>query len=238
MLLLGNLPSLHVGLSPARSESTMSIPDPVAVGVTVAGTLGLAKQAQDFIAAAGRPGESLGTILGDLGRRRIEYIEAVGNKAHFILLGIGVSPGEVPLNVLHPLLESASLQEEDKLQSTWANLLATASDPRRRDPVEPSFIGMLKELSWREVRFLDCIYRDANGIIDVRMDGRALVDLFMGQTPADTTDDDPTTLLDVGDFQVMMDLLEKHRILDKFSERVVDPNNVSQAFRSIYHRSR
>jgi hypothetical protein len=44
------------------------------------------------------------------------------------------------------------------MQTTWANLLANAADPRSGSLVSPSFPIILKELSSREVRFLDALY--------------------------------------------------------------------------------
>lgn len=86
----------------------MSIPDPVTTGVVTAAALQAAKQGQDFIAAAaGRPGESIATILGDWARQRIVNAETIGNKAHFTLLNLGVEQKEVPFNVMQPLLEAA-----------------------------------------------------------------------------------------------------------------------------------
>jgi hypothetical protein len=118
----------------------MNITDPVATGVALAGALQIAKQGQELIAAAfGHPGESIGTMLGNLGRRRIQNVEAVGNKAHLILLNIGVTPQEADLNVVQPLLEGASLQENPSMQEIWANLLANATDPRKQNPVAASF---------------------------------------------------------------------------------------------------
>lgn len=137
----------------------MSIPDPVSTGLTVASTLQIAKQAHDFIAAvAGHPGESIGTMLGNIGRRRFANIESVGANANLILLNIGVKAGEVPLNVLQPMLEGASLQEDPTLQDTYAKLLANAADARQQKPVLPMFPGILKEFSSREVKFLDALY--------------------------------------------------------------------------------
>src|ERR1700733_15638819 len=102
----------------------------VAIGTSVATINQVAKQVQDFIAAAtGHPGESIGTILGNMANRRRHNVESVVGKAHFILLNLGKMPREVPLNVLHPLLEGASLQEDDYLRDTWANLLANSADP-------------------------------------------------------------------------------------------------------------
>ena len=50
----------------------MATPDPgVTTGVVLAGTLQAAKQVQDFVAAVtGHPGETIGTILGNMFQRR------------------------------------------------------------------------------------------------------------------------------------------------------------------------
>lgn len=126
----------------------MSVPDPVTTGVALAAALQVAKQAQEFIAAAsGHPGENLGTILGKITHRRIENAEGVLSSAHLTLLNIGVTAKAIPLSILHPALEAASLQEDDVLRQTWANLLANAADPRQRNKVAPSFPAILKELS-------------------------------------------------------------------------------------------
>jgi hypothetical protein len=139
----------------------MSIPDPVSTGIVTAGALQLAKQAQDFIAAAsGHPGKSLGEILGDWSRRRIQNVEAVGNKARLILLNLGVEPKPVPLKVIQPLLDAASVEEIPEMQEVWANLLANAADPQQANNVLPSFVETLKDLGPRDAKFLDLLYRD------------------------------------------------------------------------------
>jgi hypothetical protein len=176
------------------------VADPVVTGLVIAGTLGAAKQAQDFIAAvSGHPGESLGTILGNLGRRRVQNVETVGNKAHLILLDIGAMPKEIPLNVLQPLLEAASLQEEPDLQNVWANLLANAADGRQMTPVEPSFVAMLRNLSSREVRFLESICEGADGLWHIQLGKHDTRRIYDGE--ADT-------------FEIMMALLEREGIFE------------------------
>jgi hypothetical protein len=140
----------------------VSVPDPVTTGLVTAGLLQVGKQAQDFIAAAlGHPGESIGTIVGNIARRRSENIDAVGNQAHLILLNLGVQPTEVPLPILYPALESASLQEDPDLRAVWANLLANAADPRHMKPVSAQFPSILKDLGVREVKFLDHLFAKA-----------------------------------------------------------------------------
>ena len=54
------------------------------------------------------------------------------------------------------------MQEEADLQEVWANLLANAADPRQDDAVLPSFPGILKELTSREVRLLNALYEKAS----------------------------------------------------------------------------
>jgi hypothetical protein len=137
----------------------VAVPDPVTTGLVTAGALQIAKQAQEFIAAAaGHPGESIATILGSMANRRLKNAEAVGSKSHLILLDIGIRPREIPLDIWQPALEAASLQEDEFLQDTWANLLANAADPRQTTPVTASFTTILKDFTIREVKFLDALY--------------------------------------------------------------------------------
>jgi hypothetical protein len=139
----------------------VAFPDPVTTGLVTAGALQIAKQAQEFLAAiCGHPDETVGTMLGNIAKRRLKNAETVVGMSHLILLNIGATPKEVPLNVLQPLLESASLQEETELQEIWANLLANAADTGQGNPVEPAFPAMLKELSLREVRFLNALFSE------------------------------------------------------------------------------
>jgi hypothetical protein len=139
----------------------MSVPDPVTIAVTgglvLSGANQAAKQAQDFLAAAtGHPRESIGTILGNMMQRRINNAESILSRSHLTLLNIGLTPREIPLNVLQPALEAASLQEDEYLRETWSNLLANAADPRKSVP--PSFPKMLSEMSPKEARFLNTLY--------------------------------------------------------------------------------
>jgi hypothetical protein len=140
----------------------MSNPDPVATGIVTAAALQVAKQGQDFIAAAaGRPGESLGAILGGWAHRRITNAETVGSKAHFILLNLNVRPKEPAFNVIFPLLESAALQENTTLQDIWANMLANACDSRKESGLNAVFPYILRDLGHREVKFLDSLYAES-----------------------------------------------------------------------------
>jgi hypothetical protein len=140
----------------------MSVPDPVTTVVTAVAAAALnqvAKQAEDFIAAVtGHKGESIGTILGSIAERRRKNAETASGNAYLTLLNIGVNPGEIPLKVLQRSLEGASLEEEPAMQDVWANMLANAGDPRQINPVHAIFPELLKGLTSREVRFLQCLF--------------------------------------------------------------------------------
>jgi Abortive infection alpha len=65
------------------------------------------------------------------------------------------------LKILQPAVAAASLEDDEKLQEIWANLLANAADPRSPDRVLPSFITILKDLTSWDVKFLDALVRHA-----------------------------------------------------------------------------
>ena len=105
------------------------------------------------------PGEAIAGLLADVvNERRHANLIKIAARATERLHKAGVSPVAVPLSIIHPALEGASLEEDPDLQTIWSNLLANAADPRQRNGVAPSFPAILKELTSREVRFLDAIY--------------------------------------------------------------------------------
>lgn len=114
-----------------------SMVDPFALGVTAATAAAiLAKQGQDFVAAvSGHPGETIGTILGRMAKRRLDNAQVIGGMAHLTLLNLGVKPQEIPLPVLGPLLEGASFQDEPPMQEIWA---LSSGLSWRRLPFSPS----------------------------------------------------------------------------------------------------
>jgi len=73
----------------------------------------------------------------------------------------GAKPQQVPLKLLFPIIENASVEETDELQDRWANLLAHAADPDESSIVSISFPTILRELSARQVKFLDTLYDEA-----------------------------------------------------------------------------
>lgn len=218
----------------------MNIPDTVTTGITVVAVSEVAKQAQDFIAAAsGHPGETIGEILGNVAHRRLKNAEIVSNKAHLILLNIGQKVGEMPLNILQPALEAASLQDDSYLQDTWANLLANAADERKKNPVEPSFARILAELSTREVRFLDALFKEMDDVRALYLTDIELVMTFVNAGCAPATYVLPKDLTYIArddngaqppEFRLMMDILERQQIIiPDTTFGTISPGDISQA---------
>ena len=68
-------------------------------------------------------------------------------KAEKMVHDAGFAPRAVPIKTLFPLLEGASLEENDDLHTMWAALLANAAGPRRDEIVRPDFVRILREMT-------------------------------------------------------------------------------------------
>lgn len=136
--------------------------EPVTIALAKAGTEVadvLKKESESFLnIVLGEPAKALGGLLADrINARRHANLVEITVSAKRKLHDAGVSPKEVPLKIIHPMIEAAVLEEDPDLQTVWANLLANAADPRTLSPVSVTFPTILKELSSREVRFLNAL---------------------------------------------------------------------------------
>lgn len=82
-------------------------------------------------------------------------------KAEAMIGKAGYTPESVSLKLLFPLLEGASLEENEDLHTMWAALLAHASHPGSVSMVLPSFTEILRVLTVDEARLLDAAYKFA-----------------------------------------------------------------------------
>jgi hypothetical protein len=53
----------------------------------------------------------------------------------------------IPPRVAIPMLESASLEDDDALQEVWARLIANSTDPNFKTGLHPGYIEVIKQLS-------------------------------------------------------------------------------------------
>jgi hypothetical protein len=74
-------------------------------------------------------------------------------KAEQMAKDAGFTPKAVPIKLLFPLLEGASLEEDEDLHTMWAALLANAASPEPQK-TRPRFIATLRELSVDEASVL------------------------------------------------------------------------------------
>jgi hypothetical protein len=86
--------------------------------------------------------------------RLLEKAETMASKA-------GFTPQAVPLKLLFPLLEGASLEEDEDIHTMWSALLANASHPSSLNLVLPSFAEVLRVLTPEEARLLNAAYKYA-----------------------------------------------------------------------------
>jgi hypothetical protein len=75
-------------------------------------------------------------------------------KAEKMVTKAGFTPRAVPIKLLFPLLEGASLEENEDLHTMWAALLANASLPGKVEKVRPAYIAILKQMAPDEALLL------------------------------------------------------------------------------------
>ncbi len=106
----------------------------------------------------GQPIEELGLLLKDSVKhwrlknqlRVLEKVKATCEKA-------GMPLRQVNLKVLFPYLEAVSLEEDEKLQNLWANLLANYIDESKK--LEATvYPEILRQLSSKDVEILENYY--------------------------------------------------------------------------------
>lgn len=73
--------------------------------------------------------------------------------------GIENQTRTVPPKLALPIVEYASLEEDDELQDLWARLLASALDPAFKGEIRSAFIDIIRQLSVTDVHILDAIYK-------------------------------------------------------------------------------
>lgn len=79
-------------------------------------------------------------------------------KTFSILEAAGIHEPRINIKVLLPLLETASLEDNEDMSARWASLLASAADPKDQNGSEATFVEILKQLSPNDALVLDVFY--------------------------------------------------------------------------------
>ncbi len=76
----------------------------------------------------------------------------------------------VPLKFALPILENASLEDNDELQDLWAKLLANSMDPNFTTEIRFTFLEIIKSLNPLDIRILHTFYDALSKDSKVRWD--------------------------------------------------------------------
>jgi len=98
-------------------------------------------------------GESLGVWMRHY---RFRLAVKMFQKTQRMLAEAGISANPVPPRLFLPMLEHASIEDDDELHSRWSALLANAS--ASPNSVHPSFIEILRQLTPDDAKLLDTLY--------------------------------------------------------------------------------
>lgn len=69
----------------------------------------------------------------------------------------GIPPKAIDPSLLFPILDAASLTDDEDLKASWAAMLANAADPESASTVLPSFPAILCQLTPLDVAILDVV---------------------------------------------------------------------------------
>ncbi len=101
---------------------------------------------------------AVGILSDRLAYYRLEHFFSLVNKTQDLLERHGVTaPRSVPVPVALPLIEAATIEEDERLHDRWAALLATAMNPAR-PPVKRSYVGIFRGLEATDAALLDLLY--------------------------------------------------------------------------------
>ncbi len=138
------------------SEIAKHIPEIVSVAKVAAGSIpftGIVKRmlgpAADEVAEMWRDKVKLYRY-----ERQLKCVE----KAEKMAREAGFTPQAVPPKILFPLLEGASMEDDESLHDLWASLLANASSPKNAEKVRPGFIAVLRQLAKDEALLLNWLF--------------------------------------------------------------------------------
>jgi hypothetical protein len=103
---------------------------------------------RDGTQAISRPvAQIYGLLIGDkIDASRERNLDAISRETRKILIGRDLAEtAPVAEQIAIPLLEAARGETRKEMQALWAQLLANAMDPARRDDVRPEFIRYLEQ---------------------------------------------------------------------------------------------
>lgn len=132
------------------------------VAKTTGKAIDAAREAGGFIArfVAGPLEQGVGIFEDRLRYLRWERQVRLIHRANQMLSEVGLSAPTraVPLKLAIPLIQGASLEEDDELQDRWAALLVNAANASFGSEICRAHIGILEQITALEAAILDTVY--------------------------------------------------------------------------------
>ena len=127
--------------------------------------------------------EPLETVMGILNDRlqftRWERQLRLAERGREILDQRGIKAlRPLPYKLALPILEHASLEENDELQDLWANLLASAVDPSFDGHIRSAYIDIIKQMEVIDVHMLRAIYEQYQQERELALQGKTAGDNY------------------------------------------------------------
>lgn len=99
----------------------------------------------------------------------------------------------IPYKLALPIVEHASLEDDDELQDLWANLLASAVDPKFDGLIRAAYIDIIRQLEVVDVHLLNVVYESYKAWLDAEQRTAIHKDYYFspinhGVSKADITD--------------------------------------------------
>jgi len=139
--------------------------------------LDIASKVGDFFAKIFQDpiNEITGMLTDKLRFIRWKRMIEMSDQVNYILGQRGIiNTRAVPPKIALPIIEAASLENDQSLQYLWNNLLANAMDPNFNDEIRYGYVEMIKSITGIEARILNEFY----GVL--QREGRlgSLIDIF------------------------------------------------------------
>ena len=107
----------------------------------------------------------LGLVGDKLAYYRLERAIELQHKVEQRLKAKGINAKRyVPVSFGLPILEKATVEENDDLQKLWANLLTNALDPKYTGNITRNFVSILSDIEPIDAQILDMIVREYLGL--------------------------------------------------------------------------
>src|SRR5882724_6035158 len=109
----------------------------------------------------------LGLVGDKLAYYRLERAIELQHKVEQRLKAKGIDAKRyVPVSFGLPILEKATVEENDDLQKLWANLLTNALDPKYTGNITRNFVSILSDIEPSDARILDLVVKEYLGLTD------------------------------------------------------------------------